>query len=228
VDYFSNFRDVGGCPVAGGGVIRTGVLYRSASLAGVRDDALAHLGELGIRTVIDLRRPSEVTKFGRVADAVGRRYVNIAPEHALWEDEPPYDEVAGVARYLADRYATLARDGATQYAEALRLMAAPEGTPTVVHCFAGKDRTGVLIAVTLALLGVADEAIAADYALSDAWSRAHSTLDIPAHFLPAPPEAILTFLADLRSAYGDVYNYAASAGLRDTDLAALRTALVSV
>jgi protein-tyrosine phosphatase len=225
VDLIANFRDVGGAP-ASGGTVRTGVLYRSASLAKLTDDALAHLGELGIRTVIDLRRSAEVTKYGRVPDAAGRRYVNIEPKHALWENEPAYDEAAGTARYLADRYATLAHDGAIAYAQAIRLIAAPDTAPTIVHCFAGKDRTGVLVALVLALVGVADEDIAADYARSDGWSRAHITATIPAHFVPAPPEAMLMFLAELRAAYGDVYRYAASAGLEDADVAALRALLV--
>ena len=107
-------------------------------------------------------------------------------------------------------------------------MIAEDGNaPLVVHCFAGKDRTGVLIALTLALLGVAESDIAADYARSDEWSRTAAPTGLPAHWLVAPPEAMLIFLADLRAAYGDLNGYAASAGLDDTDVAALRAALVT-
>jgi protein-tyrosine phosphatase len=226
VDYSRlNFRDVGGCP-ADGGIVRTGVLYRSASLADLTSDDALHLAELGIRTVIDLRRPEEVSKFGRVIDAVGRRYVNIAPTHALWDTEPEYDEAAGPARYLADRYAVLARDGAAEYGAAMRLIADVDSAPTIVHCFAGKDRTGVLIALTLALVGVPDRDIASDYALSDQWSRDTPTDGIPHYWLPAPPESIMMFLDELRSEHGSLQQYAASAGLDEADVAALRNALV--
>jgi protein tyrosine/serine phosphatase len=220
----SNFRDIGGCKAAGG-FVRTGVLYRSASLANLTDAGTEHLTKLGIRTVIDMRRAEEVATYGRIVDATGRRYVNVPPTHGRW-DEPPYDEAAGPARYLADRYVELARDGANEYAVIMRMIADDGNAPLVVHCFAGKDRTGVLIALTLALLGVADADIATDYARSDEWSRTAAPPGIPGHWLVAPPEAILLFLDDVRETYGDLHGYATSAGLAEADVAALREALV--
>ena len=83
----SNFRDIGGCSIVGGGSVRTGVLYRSASLADIGDHGVAHLDRLGIRTVIDLRRAEEVKRYGRIAEATGRRYVNVPPTHGLWESQ---------------------------------------------------------------------------------------------------------------------------------------------
>jgi protein tyrosine/serine phosphatase len=181
---------------------------------------------LGIRTVIDLRRANEVEKYGRIPDAPGRRYLNLPPEHPTWDLEPPYDEAAGPARFLADRYATLANLGASQYAKAIRIIASDGGTPAVVHCFAGKDRTGVLVALALALVGAPDAAIAHDYALSSEFQEAMEPVDIPQHWLLSPPEAILLFLSELRTQHGDMDGYAAYAGLTSTDVAALKAVLL--
>jgi protein-tyrosine phosphatase len=221
----SNFRDVGGVPTADGHSIRTGVLFRSASLADLTPEGLGMLAELGIRTVIDLRRADEVTNYGRVADAGGRSYVNLPPTHTPWSDREG-DELLGAARFLADRYLELARDGGRDYARVLRLIAARDSAPVVVHCYAGKDRTGVAIALALALAGVADADIADDYALTDGWSKNLPPVDLPAHWIAAPPEAITLFLADLRAAYGSVNAYAASIGLVEADIAALRQVLI--
>ena len=220
-----NFRDVGGCATIDGRIVRPGVIYRSATLASLTDRDAVTLGEMGIRTIIDLRRPDEVSTLGRVADATGRRYINIAPTHALW-DNADYDEAAGPARYLADRYLDLANDGIVEIGSALRLISTDDAPPTLVHCFAGKDRTGVLIALTLALVGVSDQGIADDYARSDDWSRNHAPADLPPHWVVAPREAMLIFLADLREAYGSVERYAATAGVDSAEVAALRALLL--
>ncbi len=212
----SNFRDVGGVRTVDGDLVRTGVLFRSASLAGLTEEGVAHLADLGIRTVIDMRRSEEVSTYGRVPDADGREYVNVPPMHQMWEHRPG-DETVGAARFLADRYLELARDGGAQYAAILRLIGDEGRAPLIVHCFAGKDRTGVLVALALALVGVDDAGIASDYALSDGWSRGHAPLDMPEHWIMAPGEAIELFLTDLRAQYGSVTRTRrASAWMRPT------------
>ena len=222
----SNFRDAGGAPTTDGGVVRTGVLYRSATLAEVTPDELATLAGLGIRTVLDLRRTEEVATYGRIPDADGRRYLNVPPIHQPWDATLVYDEAAGPARYLADRYLELARHGIEGYGRMLRVLAEPGATPAIVHCYAGKDRTGVLVALALALSGVSDADVAAEYAISDEWSRTTAGADLPVHWIAAPPEAMLTFLTELRAAYGGLDAYAEAAGLSPEDLAALRATLV--
>jgi protein-tyrosine phosphatase len=224
-DSIFNFRDVGGCLGADGRPVRTGMLYRSDSLATLSDTDIVTLGGLGIRTVIDLRRAVEVEKYGRIADVDGRRYYNIPPQHELWE-ESGYDEQAGPARFLADRYAELARDGADGFGQALRIIADADAAPTVVHCFAGKDRTGVLIGLTLALVGVDDDAIALDYGISEAWSASHAPAELPKHWTLAPAETMTMFLDDLRRTYGSIERYAESAGIGPDSVTALRSTLL--
>lgn len=224
-DSLHNFRDVGGCATAHGHAVRTGRLYRSDMLVKLSVDELPRFDDLGIRTVIDLRRPAEVAELGRIADASGRRYVNIAPRHPLW-DESTYDEAAGPNRYLADRYLELVDLGSEGIGQAITAIADDGAAPTVVHCFAGKDRTGVVVALTLALVGVGDDAIGDDYARSERWVSQASPPKMPAHWGLAPRAAMALFLADLRGRYGSVEHYAAIAGVGDAEIAALRAHLL--
>lgn len=223
-DSLNNFRDVGGCATREGRAVARGRLFRSDSLAAISPGDVERLRDLGIRTIIDLRRPDEVANFGRIVDAEWWRYHHIPPTHPLWDDST-FDAAAGVARFLADRYLDLIEHGGRDIATALRLLADPDRTPAVVHCFAGKDRTGVLIALALTLVGVSDRDIADDYALTDAWSRNHAPADLPPHWVAAPAEAMMLFLTDLRARHGSVERFAATAGLTDADIAALRSTL---
>lgn len=228
-----NLRDVGGYRTVDGRQVRWRRLLRSDSLHRLAEIE-PQFAELGIRTVIDLRRPREVEQLGRVPAYPGLAYHNIAPEHAEWTDLP-YDDTAGHARWLADRYLDLARDGAEGLAEAITLISDPEAAPVVVHCAAGKDRTGVVCGLTLATLGVSDVDIAGDYALSTAASEAFTawvrqTLpdhpETPQQMLSSPTEAMHLFLRDLRAEYGSVELYLKDAGVSEAALAALREHLL--
>ncbi len=220
-----NFRDVGGASTADGRRVRHGRLYRSDSLTKLSAEDADAFARLGIRTVIDLRRPHEVEEFGRIADAVDRRYVNISPEHAEWHGTT-YDEIAGPGRFLADRYHDLARDGAAGIGEVMVTLAEVGAQPTVVHCLAGKDRTGVVIALTLAAIGVRVDAIADDYALSNHWARRFTPDGVQPHWIPAPREAMMLFLAELSDRHGSVPGYLAQAGVGGAVIDALRDNLV--
>ncbi|SCF39985.1 Protein tyrosine/serine phosphatase [Micromonospora purpureochromogenes] len=229
-----NFRDVGGYPGHDGRTVRWGRLYRSDSphrLDGADRDAFV---ALGIRTVIDLRRPSEVERDGRVPELDGLTYRHIHPEHADWAQRR-YEPGSDLARYLADRYADLAQTGTAGLAEAVGLIADSATAPVVVHCVAGKDRTGIVCALTLSVLGVSDADIVVDYALSSeasarfsAWlaATAPQTEEPPPPFLASPAEAMALFLTELRQGHGSVEGYLRHAGVTDDQLAALRDHLL--
>src|SRR5258706_114549 len=117
---------------------------------------------------------------------------------------------------------------------------ASEADPAVFHCAAGKDRTGVLAAVILGLLGVDDDTIAADYGLSKAamdslleWMRANvpesldAMTDQPAAFLDAPPHAMQRVLEVVRSRYGTMAGYVEAIGVPSPVVTALRDNLLS-
>jgi protein-tyrosine phosphatase len=220
-----NFRDAGGCATADGRTVATGRLYRSDLLVNLTSADQARFDRLGIRTVIDLRRTAEVELIGRVADAHGRRYLNIPPEHAPWE-ERPHDPADEPPRYLADRYLELADTGRHGIGRVISVLSDRDAAPAVVHCYAGKDRTGVVMAITLALLGVPDETIGEDYARSDYWERSAPPSHIPALWTLAPASAITVFLAELREEYGSVEGYASAAGVTTAEIEALRAHLL--
>jgi protein-tyrosine phosphatase len=235
-DNVYNFRDIGGLATTDGATVHTGRLYRSDGLHRISDNDARALGTLGIRTVIDLRRPYEIEADGRIPPLPGMVWHNINPEHREW-DFGSYDEAAGAARYLADRYLDMVEQGPIGLGRGLRTIADPDNSPVVVHCMAGKDRTGVLIGIVLALLGVDDATIAADYALSAAIQgriTARLRLDkpdrpapeLPGHVLAAPPEAMLLFLTGLRARYGSVAGCLTPAGIDAADIAALRAHLL--
>src|SRR4051812_1374897 len=162
-----NFRDVGGYSGLDGRTVRWRRLFRSDALHRLTEDDADDFAELGIRTVIDLRRPFEIEKYGRVAERYGLDYRNLVLEHVDWEDVEHSPDVRH-ERWLADRYLNFAEDGREGILASLRVIADPGAAPVIVHCMAGKDRTGTVCALTLSLLGVSDADITADYALTTA------------------------------------------------------------
>jgi protein tyrosine/serine phosphatase len=223
-----NFRDVGGYAARDGRTVRWRRLFRSDSLHRIDAADREAFAALGVRTVVDLRRPGEVERDGRVPAYDGLSYHHVHPEHDEWK---AFDEAESLESWLADRYADLAETGADGIGKALRLVADPDNAPVVVHCVAGKDRTGVVCAVTLSLLGVDDDTVAADYALSTeasqrfyAWVREilPEAADLPPPYLASPAGTMRLFLTELRRRYGSVEGYARHAGLTGDDIAALR------
>ena len=171
---------------------------------------------------------------GRVPAYQGLTYRHIHPEHADWAGMP-HEEGASLARYLADRYADLAQTGTAGLAEAVGLIADSANAPVVVHCVAGKDRTGIVCALTLAVLGVDDADITADYALSSAASARYSAWLASvtpggverAGAVPGLPRRGDADLPDeLRAGHGSVEAYLRHAGVTDEQLAALRDHLL--
>ena len=229
-----NFRDVGGYAGLDGRTVRWRRLFRADALHRLKGADWETFAALGVRTVIDLRRPFEIEEHGRIAEHEGLDYHNLVLEHVDWKDVPhPADVVH--ERWLADRYLNFAEDGRAALSAALSIIADPAAAPVVVHCMAGKDRTGVTCALALALAGVSDADIAADYALTTTSMQslvAHLRETSPAmiegneHMFDSPAEAMMMFLTDLRERHGSVENYVREIGLTDEQVAALRDHLL--
>jgi protein-tyrosine phosphatase len=228
-----NFRDVGGYPTADGRTVRWRRLFRSDTLSPLTTDDQQQLLDLGVRTVVDLRQAHEIAEDGRVPDLDGLTYHNPAPRYPEWE-LTPYEEGDDPVRYLADRYRDMAEHGASRLAEAIGVLADETAAPAVMHCRAGKDRTGVVCALTLALLGVADDDIDHDYTRSTvgteayvAWQRRNGQPDLVMRpHWRSHPGTMLMFLSELRERHGSVERYLAGNGLARDHVTALRTHLL--
>ena len=230
-----NFRDVGGYTGLDGRTVSWRRLFRADSLHRLKGTDLAAFHDLGVRTVVDLRRPFEIERHGRVPHSDGLDYRNLVIEHVDWDSVEQPTDVAH-ERWLADRYLNFAEDGRAGLAAALGVIADPATAPVVVHCMAGKDRTGVVCALTLSLLGVSDAEIAQDYALTEvamASLTAYLQQNKPEavqdkyHIFDCPQEAMLLFLADLRERHGSVEGYVREIGVDAGQLASMREHLLT-
>ena len=231
-----NFRDVGGYPTADGRRVRWRRLFRAGGLSQLTPTDLVALRELGIATVLDLRSTAEWQE--------GRFPVDEMP--VAYHHLPIVEEILDPTRYdlpegmLAARYQDYTRIGATNIARALSVVAEPEGHPIVVHCLAGKDRTGVIIALVLGLLGVDDDTVAEDYSLSNLAmgklrERAEAMANpsrpvrdpaVSAEVFSAKPSNITSLFAALRASHGSVEDYVVSIGVKPDAIEALRDSLL--
>lgn len=235
-----NARDLGGLATAGGGHIRPRSLIRSDILSRLTPAGRQALIDYDVKTVIDLRWPGEVaaepSAFAEGPPQPGDPLYHILPlenrcsPHIKQIDNPP-NRATGYCRtldYCQPEVAAIVRAVAD----------APPGG-VLFHCHAGKDRTGVLIALLLALVGVSDADIAADYAASEErlWplfrqmeaAAAGDPVKLAGmqHKIPtAPPETILTVLKHLRNRHGGVEDYLLAAGVSEDELTRIQQRLV--
>jgi hypothetical protein len=233
-----NVRDVGGLPLTGGGATRSGVLLRSANLRSITPGTVRHLVDVfGLRLVIDLRTAREINHDGpsAVADA-GVKTVALS---FIPEDDTPLPETGDDTDPLLRSYLGYLVDRTENVVTAVRLLGAPDAGPALVHCAAGKDRTGVLVALVLDAVGVERAAVIADYALSaekvEAMFRRWTTaagVEMPADLTPhlPRPEVIATVLARLddehgRRGRGGAEGWLRANGLDDATLQRLRARL---
>ncbi|MBC2640265.1 MULTISPECIES: tyrosine-protein phosphatase [unclassified Rhodococcus (in: high G+C Gram-positive bacteria)] len=216
-----NFRDLGGLPAWSGTSIRRRMLFRSDALGRLDRSDQRVLARIGLRTVIDLRTPKEVEQHGLCA----------------WYDQPPATHATPLVAWeslptksqsedwctpapMIDAYHQMLAEGRDAIANVLSTLADDSALPAVVHCTSGRDRTAIVVAVLLGILGVPDQQIAEDYALSAAgmarslaWMRAHDPVAMAtivkdeASMVYTPPEVMLGFLDAFRRQYGSFERY---------------------
>jgi len=231
-----NFRDLGGYPAADGRRVRWRQLFRSDALHHLTARDVARLtDELGIGLVVDLRSSGELRAEGRgpLADAPARfAHLPLFDGDVERERNELAEEIS-----LADRYVMMAEFAREPIARVLVALAESEA-PAVYHCAAGKDRTGVVTALLLGILGVRDELIAADYAatqealepiverLLSAEGYRDMLEALPEDTLHAEPETMLTLLDQLRERYGSLDAYITEIGVAESTLERLRERLL--
>jgi len=240
-----NVRDLGGLPTSDGKHIRWGALVRSDIPTRLTETGRKALVDHGVKTIVDVRFPGEVAddwdvypfqdEAGRLA--VGRSHVpfNTGRDPAL------DDQVHAAYRSATSRQELNRMDidfNQTGMAAAVAAIAdAPEGG-VMVHCHAGKDRTGAVIAMTLSTLGVSDADIADDYALTALtieplivdWLDEHSNTPEEREHLRmlAMPvrEAMLDTLAYMREKHGSAEAFLTDGGLTQDQVERLRARLL--
>ncbi|HVM40758.1 MAG TPA: tyrosine-protein phosphatase [Acidimicrobiia bacterium] len=234
-----NFRDLGGYPTADGRQVRWRTLYRSDGFHRLGVDDLQAVADLGLKTVLDLRTPREVEEWGRFpVEHIPVEFLHLPFMETTWDPATITAETVA-HEFLAARYLDMLETGAVAIARGLRTLADPVRCPAVFHCAVGKDRTGVMAAVVLALLGVSDADIADDYGLSaeamerfTAWVKdtdpeAAESMARHAAFLSAPPEAVHGFLDGVRERYDSIEGYVASIGVDPAVVGRLRANLLA-
>jgi protein-tyrosine phosphatase len=231
VDGTCNLRDVGGYPTHAGGSVAWRTLFRSDSLHRLDSRGVAGLARLDLRTIVDLRADIEVEQRPSTVAGLPARVVR-AP---LVRDPTVLPPLTG----LGEEYRYMIDECGDSIGAALSELCAPGALPALVHCAAGQDRTGVVIALVLAVLGVPDELIGADYSLSLVYLDPDGVAVIgglkttglgdnaTAELLSSSAGLILDVLAWARAAGGGtVYGYLTAHGVGAPDLAVLRSALV--
>ena len=240
----ANFRDVGGYRTTDGRAVRWGRIYRAGSLAELTEADVTYLGRLGLRLSCDLRSREEVENNpDRLPPGAVARQTPIAAEVGrLRRLVTLFRLRRRIQKMLQQVYVIMLDQNGPLLAGILRAAADPANLPLVIHCTAGKDRTGLAVALLLLTLGVPEETVIADYTLSN---RAFGVLaermrpelallytfgfseERLRPFLLAEAPTLTGALAHLRRRYGSVEAYLRRAGLTGNDFERLRQTLLT-
>lgn len=231
-----NFRDTGGYRAAGG-TSRWGKLYRSDALHRLDDAGRARIAELGIAHVVDLRGADERTNAPSALDGLGIRVHHLP----VFDDADPGAQASSRVG-LAPVYDVMVDQRGAQLAQAIRVIAdAADGEAVLVHCTAGKDRTGLVVAFALLAAGVDRDDAVADYAatadnLRGEWAdrmletfatRTGALTPEIVELVTASPAPVLEALLDrIDAEHGSIRAYLSAHGLTEAELDRLASALI--
>ncbi|KAG9673401.1 tyrosine protein phosphatase 5, partial [Aureobasidium melanogenum] len=265
----ANFRDIGGYSTSSANQsIRSGLVYRCADTSKVQPDGLAKLKELGVKKIFDLRSVPEISKQGPEWSGVAveksvfttRAEGDETPVGAdeierIWcpvfkdTDYGP-EQVAIRFQYYASgsegfvkAYSDIMSHGHTAYKTILSHLAQPNPSPCIIHCTAGKDRTGVIVAILYLLCSVPSPAVAKEYSLTDTGLQhmvplfTERLLKNPAlkgsaegikEMISAQPDKMLATIDMIQRVYGSAEGYVKDVvGLNDEQIAQIRKNLLS-
>lgn len=212
-----NLRDLGGYTTRDGEVLAAGRLFRGAQPPAAPDSAAGLVRATGIRRVIDLRMDEEVGDAGARVFPEGCEWIRLPLFYHVQPDWPhPVDRLPPAT---AARYFEMAQVGMQAIVRVVELLGDVRTTPTLIHCVAGRDRTGIVVACLLDLAGVPDDTIARDYALSSVVDDAEGR--------KAHPDNILLLLRRIREHFGSVREMLLGAGASAAAIDRLHSALIA-
>ena len=249
-DQCFNFRDMGGYETRYGRSVKWRQLFRSDSLHYMTpEDAGFARRNLGVRSVFDLRSLKEVEQDGKgllIDGAV--RYYHVPLVEVIKRPQPrePGSTKPATPVDYTRGYYRVAVNAGPRIAGLLKTIAQAENCPAVCHCSAGKDRTGIVAAILLGLLGVSDEDIVSDYVLSDRYAdkiaervrnspffgnpQAERTEATPERSRPraplSPPDRMWGFLEAVRGDFASMEAFASSMGVEAETVRRLREHLL--
>lgn len=160
-----NVRDLGGYPTRDGKQTKWRRLFRAGDLNKLTQNDLQYLQDIPLITTIDFRNSGEVNDAPDKKPESLKEYIWL-PINAGDMSDIKVTDAASIPQVMEDAYRTIIRKYQDKYKDFFRILAVEENAPILFHCSAGKDRTGIAAALTLAALGVDHKTIIEDYLLS--------------------------------------------------------------
>lgn len=229
-----NFRDIGGYLNQDGKRVKKGLYFRAGRQDRMSDEDLSQLSDLKISTQIDLRRPDEVLEQGNgPLESMGANYINIAVIPEGGSDQ--LSRLVGDTAISGRRYLGYLEFGPTSWLRLFGILSDEDNLPVVLHCTAGKDRTGVSTAFLLSVLGVSRDVIEADYLLTNLDTERQAdfiegTVGYPDGYdrkkmidvAGVPKDAMKDFLDGVESKWGSVIEYLQKIGVTQDQMDMVR------
>ena len=235
-----NFRDLGGYRARDNRSVAWRRLFRSGELhCMTTGDVIKLKEELNIKTIIDLRGARTIKGLGvGLVKETGAQYHNVPM--TMVDDYNVEERLNRDFKNLHDEYLARVKNKGygKNFVEVLQIIADPANHPLVFHCNAGADRSGLMSAITLDVLGARDNDIKADYRLTehnlqkfiDRWNNDIRTAEVhnnlPEYQQKLHPETITALLATLRAEYGSIQGYLESFGAEKTLFSQLEETLL--
>ena len=229
-----NFRDIGGYLNQDGKRVKKGLYFRAGRQDRMTEKDLVQLSDLNISTQIDLRKQEEVLDQGRgPLEDMGAKYINISVIPEGGSDK--LNKLVGDTGISGKRYLGYLEFGPTSWLRLFGILADKENLPVLLHCTAGKDRTGVSTAFLLSVLGVSRDIIEADYLLTNLDTKRQadfieSTVGYPVGYdrekmisiAGVPKDALKDFLDGVESKWGSAVEYLQKIGITNDQMDMIR------
>jgi len=241
-----NFRDLGGYETSDGRRVKWGQVFRSDHLGRLTNRDISFVQRIGIRTVCDFRTPAEAKKLpDRFLPTDRGRRLHLPIQHGEFDPAGTFDRIKSgdvewmTEAFMIEGYIKNIDDFAPVWSTFFKTLADGSRRPLVFHCTGGKDRAGVCAALILLSLGVPEETVIHDHALSNRYIaavlekiydqiRAHGVdPNQVAPYFTAPKNAIVAAVRHIRRTYVSAADYLINkAGVDDKLIARLREDLL--